>query len=173
MSPILLDVLKWLHRIFGFIIIVFVLVQILVVTRDRKMKIFIPVLVITVLSLVAYLLYKLFRRKMQGVAASRLNHKLGAPNIINSQELLTRTKGDYFVFADKVYDLHKVLSNHPGGYDIIKNIRGREVDRYIYGSEALESFEKQPIHHHTASSMKLAGEPIGLLTSINPYANMG
>lgn len=29
---------------------------------------------------------------------------------------LTENKGDYFIFADKVYDIGKVITSHPGGY---------------------------------------------------------
>lgn len=66
-----------------------------------------------------------------------------------------------------------MLTNHPGGFEIVKNIRGREIDRYIYGSEVLESFEKMPVHHHTASSIRLAGEPIGILANTPSFMNMG
>ncbi len=33
--------------------------------------------------------------------------------------------GDYFIFADKVYDVNNVLANHPGGWEIAKSIKGR------------------------------------------------
>ena len=54
-------------------------------------------------------------------------------SVKNSQDLAFMND-DYFIFADKVYDLHKILANHPGGYDVIKKIKGREVDRFIYGA---------------------------------------
>lgn len=80
---------------------------------------------------------------------------------------------DYFIFADKVYDIHKVLANHPGGYELIKSIRGREVDRYIYGTEPLELFhDKMFLHRHTSNALSLAGSPIGILASVNPYTSM-
>jgi hypothetical protein len=50
-----------------------------------------------------------------------------------------------------------VITNHPGGYELIRNIRGREVDRFLYGSEPLESVEKMRLHSHSASSIDLAG----------------
>ena len=56
-----------------------------------------------------------------------------------------------------MYDIHNVLASHPGGYELIKNIKGREVDRYIYGSEPLEAVKKMYLHGHTSNSMKLAG----------------
>ncbi len=45
--------------------------------------------------------------------------------------------GDHFIFADYVYKLAPLLVSHPGGYQIIDKIRGREVDRFIYGMEPL------------------------------------
>ncbi len=32
---------------------------------------------------------------------------------------------DYFIFADKVYDVNRVITNHPAGWEIIKAIKGR------------------------------------------------
>lgn len=78
-----------------------------------------------------------------------------------TQELASQ-KGNYFIFADKVYDIDKVITNHPGGYEFINNIRGREVDRYLYGSESLESVDSQKTHSHSSNSIKLAGDPIGV-----------
>ena len=65
-----------------------------------------------------------------------------------------------------------MLANHPGGYELIKNIKGREVDRYIYGSEPLEAVEKMYLHAHSSNFMKLAGDPIAVFNSIPPYQNM-
>ncbi len=90
----------------------------------------------------------------------------------NSQDL-ARMNEDYFIFADKIYDIHNVLANHPGGYELIKSIRGREVDRYIYGTEPLELFHnKMFLHRHTSNALSLAGSPIGILSSVNPYTSM-
>lgn len=80
--------------------------------------------------------------------------------------------GDYFIFSDKVYDLHNVMSNHPGGYELIKNIRGRDVDRFIYGSEPLEAVDKMFLHRHTAGCMKLAGQPVAEFATTLPFNNM-
>ena len=40
---------------------------------------------------------------------------------------------NYCVFSDYVYSLDEVYNTHPGGYQIIANIREREIDRFIYG----------------------------------------
>ena len=41
--------------------------------------------------------------------------------------------GDWFLFEDRVYGVKDVLATHPGGRAIINAIKGREVDRYMYG----------------------------------------
>jgi hypothetical protein len=80
--------------------------------------------------------------------------------------------GDYFIFADKVYDINKLITNHPGGFDVINHARGREVDRFLYGSEPIDSVGKTKIHSHSASSIRLANAPIGILYNVSPYLNM-
>lgn len=42
-------------------------------------------------------------------------------------------KKDYFIFADKIYDIDNIIERHPGGWQIINAIRRREIDRYWYG----------------------------------------
>lgn len=61
---------------------------------------------------------------MQGYTKVEELDTEGLQTITNSRHL-AKYKGDYFIFADRVYDINNVISNHPGGYDLIKNIRGR------------------------------------------------
>lgn len=68
--------------------------------------------------------------------------------------------------------MSSVITNHPGGYELINSVRGREVDRFIYGSEAVESVEKMRVHSHSAASIAMAGPPIGFLASTCPFNNM-
>ena len=67
-KPTLVYVMNWIHRILGFVLLIMATVQILVVTKYNN-KIFIPVLVISVVSWVFYLLYKFCRPNMQGYSA--------------------------------------------------------------------------------------------------------
>ncbi len=64
-KPTVVYVMNWIHRILGFVLLIMATVQILVVTKYNN-KIFIPVLVISVVSWVFYLLYKFCRPNMQG-----------------------------------------------------------------------------------------------------------
>ena len=82
--PSSLLIFKWLHRIFGFIVLVFSIVQILVI-RFRILRIFIPVVVISGLSLLFYILYKLLRPKMNTKSGLFVNNSLAVPTIHNSQ----------------------------------------------------------------------------------------
>lgn len=52
---------------------------------------------------------------------------------IKSSKDLELFHGDYFIFADYVYRLSPLLTSHPGGFRIINKVRGREVDRFLYG----------------------------------------
>ena len=58
---------------------------------------------------------------------------------IASKEDLKYIEGDYFIFSDFVYNLKPLFTSHPGGSYIAYHLRGREVDRFLYGMEPLEN----------------------------------
>ena len=66
--PTTVYIMNWIHRILGFILLILATVQILVVTK-KKNKIFIPILVISAVSWVVYLLVRFFRPNLQGYTA--------------------------------------------------------------------------------------------------------
>lgn len=47
---------------------------------------------------------------------------------------------NYVIFANYVYDARNFEKYHPGGYRVIELVRGREVDRFIYGMYSVELF---------------------------------
>jgi cytochrome b involved in lipid metabolism len=45
---------------------------------------------------------------------------------------LAKYHGNYFIFADKVYDIENVITSHPGGYELIKSIgEGKLTDLFM------------------------------------------
>ena len=92
---------------------------------------------------------------------------------MTSKSELKKFDRNYCLFSDYVYRLDKVYNTHPGGYQIVKNIRGREIDRFIYGGEPLEILgESVPRFSHTRWAMSLAGPPIAKFSRVNPYLGM-
>ena len=61
------------------------------------------------------------------------NVKMEELRKINKQNDLLIYSNNYFIFADYIFSLSKVLHSHPGGVKIIEAIRAREVDRFLYG----------------------------------------
>jgi len=80
-------------------------------------------------------------------------------------------KADYYIFADKLYPISNIINSHPGGWEIIQAIRGREIDRYWYGMEQLEVFDKKDMvtKDHSDMAIKMAGHPFAELYSNPPY----
>lgn len=91
---------------------------------------------------------------------------------VNKESELEVYHGDYFIFADYVYRLGPVLGAHPGGFEIINESRGREVDRFIYGMEPMEMYESLPRVSHSARSIELAGLPVAKLEEAALYPKM-
>lgn len=63
---------------------------------------------------------------------------------------------NYFIFDNSVYNIERLLTTHPGGFTLIDKVRGREVDRFIYGGEFLEEHSNDAAHEHSTQSLKLA-----------------
>lgn len=61
--PITVKILNYLHTIFGWILFILVLIELLDATRKSD-KYFIPIIVISLVSSVFYLIFKFCRRKM-------------------------------------------------------------------------------------------------------------
>lgn len=45
--------------------------------------------------------------------------------LVKNNKDLSFFNEDYFIFANKVYDINKVINNHPAGWEIIKAIKTR------------------------------------------------
>lgn len=75
---------------------------------------------------------------------------------------------NYFIFANYVYGLSKILASHPGGWGIIEKIRTREVDRFLYGVDPIEFYDVPRISH-SFNSINLAGPPIAVLKIPQTY----
>ncbi len=50
--------------------------------------------------------------------------------------------------------------NHPAGYQILKLVRNREIDRFIYGMYRAEKLPLLPASSHSKKSLALLGNPI-------------
>lgn len=137
-SPDIVHKINVVHRIFGAILLLLVMIQILAAVNGTEPELFTGYIVISLVSFSAYLLLKIFRKKMEGYAPIQYEDSATLPLVRSTQQLAKYT-GDYFIFADRIYDIKRVITNHPGGFEVINAIRGREVDRFLYGSEALEA----------------------------------
>ena len=52
---------------------------------------------------------------MQGYTKIQEEDTSAIPRVSTSQDL-AKYHTNYFIFADKVYDINKVITSHPGGY---------------------------------------------------------
>lgn len=115
-----------IHRIFGYIIYILVLIQFLIYLRNDKdeQPLFLATLIICLVSYIGFIVAKFFKKRMQSYAPLTSKREYNIPLVRGSRDL-SKLHGNYFIFADKVYDIDKVITNHPGGFDVINNVRGR------------------------------------------------
>ena len=161
---------NWGHTIMGWVIIglsKFALYSSR--AEEGETSLMVALLIIDIISHVLFLVVKfLVIKKMEGISVdpSLQTQEL---RLIRSEKDLKIYSQNYFIFADYVYSVDNVLGNHPGGWQIIEGIKGREVDRFIYGMEPLEKYDNVTRISHTAKSMVLAGEPLAKLSIPSPY----
>jgi hypothetical protein len=161
-----------IHHILGYAVMVIVAIVIMQVTFTLAPVLFWLTLIIGMGGILAFIVYKFcFKSPMQKYNSLPTDRDAPISQVTTSREL-AKLHGNYFIFADNVYGLDRVLTSHPGGFEVINRARGRELDRYIYGSEALEGVGAMQPHSHSAASIDLAGPPIATLSSINPYRNL-
>ena len=59
---------------------------------------------------------------------------------------------------------------HPGGHRVIQLVKGREVDRFIYGMYSAELYPELAAYSHSMYSLELVGNPIAKLITPPTYA---
>jgi hypothetical protein len=123
-NPYLVYVINLSHRLLGYALYLLALVEcLLFLANDKKeQKFFIATLVVSLISYVGFLVLKYFKKSMQSYAALP-DHEFKQIPFIRSERDLAYTHGNYFIFSDKVYDVNKIITNHPGGFDVIGHIR--------------------------------------------------
>lgn len=114
-TPKWIFIINILHRIFGYSILILGMIQILVASVNDNQSIFISTIVIDLVAFVSFILFKLFKKDMQNYTSVSTTEDEALP-IIRSDRDLAKSHGNYFIFANKVYDLDKVLTSHPGGF---------------------------------------------------------
>lgn len=98
------------------------------------------VIILNLISFGGFILLKyVFKKKAVSTSVKEDDRDI-EKNIrqIKSVNQLGKYSDGYFIFEDKVYDIENIIATHPGGWELIKAIKGREVDRYIYGTQPLE-----------------------------------
>lgn len=80
---------------------------------------------------------------------------------------------EFVIFADDVYDMEPLRENHPAGFEIIEQLTGREIDRFVYGMYSSEYTPAVLPYSHSARFLDLLGSPIARLIHPNPYTGFG
>lgn len=75
----------------------------------------------------------------------------------------------YIIFANYVYEMQPLSRHHPVGYQVIKTVKGRSVDRFLYGMYTSEKTPILPIHSHSLKSLALLDPPIARLVIPEVY----
>lgn len=131
MNPSYVKLTNLVHRIGGWILLLIVWVQLLLSYKKETNK-FYFILILNTVSFGLYILLNYILKKRAPSTNSKANKD--SLNVIKD---LSTLKGDYFIFGNTIYDINLIQASHPGGWELIKAIKEREVDRYIYGTETI------------------------------------
>lgn len=76
------------------------------------------------------------------------------------------------VFANYVFNIEPLLRFHPMGFSIIESVRGREFDRFLFGSSPTERLPAIPPNNHSLRSIDLLGPPLAKIHILPLYDNL-
>ena len=134
-SPNTVYIITRIHAILG--ILLYLTAQLAVMSKwyILDMNVFIGLLTYQIIFLLVRTIYFLFPPTLRAKAKDFQTDKREIQTIrrIKNKKDMLIYSNNYFVFADYVYSLSEILHSHPGGFQIIEGIRGREVDRFLYG----------------------------------------
>jgi hypothetical protein len=122
----------------------------------------ISLIVWELLWLIALLSIKLFMPKLEGKISDQQTANYVCAEVGSTREVAKITDS-YFLFANYIYDSRELAELHPGGYKVIELMKGREVDRFLYGMYSAELYPELPAHSHSANCLQLVGNPIAKL----------
>ena len=166
---------RYVHVFGGIIVWVIAQIALLSAWQGVDNTIFTGILIWQIVFIIIRTTYRFFPPRLESKV---IDHQTEDETLQREIRVVKKTDDlriyntDYCVFSDYVYTLEGLYNTHPGGYQIIANIRTREVDRLIYGMESLEIASSVPRFSHTRWAMNLAGKPIARFDRINPYSGM-
>lgn len=138
MDILKLKPIREVHRYFGYFLALLYKINILWAFSSNLTSTGV-LLAWEILWIIAYIAIKFPRVNIQG--------KIVNPDVIGYQcpkvermEDVAKVTNNYIIFADYVYDAKELEETHPGGHKVIKLMKGREVDRFIYGMYSAELF---------------------------------
>lgn len=146
--------LKRIHQIFGYITVMVCKANMYLFADDT-----LPLLVADdFIFAVLLIIRKLIFPKMEGKLISPKYNSTDITEVTSIRDM--DPSGSYVVFADYIYSTRNLKTNHPAGYQIIKAVQNREVDRFIYGTCPAEELPGVPLWSHSFRSLKLLGAPL-------------
>ena len=150
----LLLLLKKIHAILGYLILLLCKANSLIIVKD---SLFTTLIIVDISSIILAIAWKILFPSLE---QNQLTHKPKEPHkSIQSIKELDHDR-DYVVFANYVYDVAPLRRHHPAGFQIIQAVRNKEVDRYIYGSCSADELAEVPLHSHSAQSFALMNDPV-------------
>lgn len=132
MSLSKLKYVRNLHKVFGYFLAL--LYKINIIWAWYGTPFFFQALIVwDGLWIIAYILIKtLLPRLQKKIQDPQTEIGCICPEIGRISEVEKLTE-NYVIFGNYVYDARELEKNHPGGFKVIEDVKGREVDRFLYG----------------------------------------
>jgi len=141
--------------------------------KDDQTKAFWGLLAAEIVFFILWLIRKLwFPTLQQTIVPTNLTSRSNQFRALKNSNSFADAGHPVATFANYVFSLEPLLRFHPIGYQIVNTIKGRDLDRYMYGMYTSERVPIVPTNSHTFKSLDLLGDPVGKL-SISPlYSNI-
>lgn len=124
--------MKRIHKILGYIVVILCKANIYIINFNK----YYGILIQDIAFVIIFILCKIFLPRMMSQITPPINQPQSIRKISSMHEM--SSEGDFISFANYVYDLSTMNIFHPAGLEVIKSVKSKEVDRYIYGMYASE-----------------------------------
>lgn len=181
-NPRVLKFFRWVHMIGGYLILVMAKGETVygwVLYNSMTAVTIVSAEIVLVITLFFVYVRKVNRITEENKSYQLLRRPINQEesiliNLLNSDlpyNSLALKNFNFFIFNDFVY-LYGSRGFHPGGGKIMDLVRGREVDRYVYGMYGVEEYPKLGRFFHPENSFDMLEKPLMMLPK-NPIVQLG
>jgi hypothetical protein len=154
--------LRKMHTYFGYSIILLAKYQMLSMLKPSKLPFWFN-LFWNIFSFTFFIYRKVAHSRVESkpkaVVQNRNRYELKEAKYFDHDN----SDGVRLIYENFIYSGEKIMQIHPAGREVIRSIKGRCIERYLYGMLPPDHLPNFSRHSHSDVSFKILEQPIGMI----------